>query len=188
MSQHLKKNNSNGTGLAKAFPVRTFTSQLIGGSKDQNRNNKNCGSSANLRGGKMATRCEGRGRGQKRVWERETEGKQRVESPPFTRRSVLARFPRNVHLSAVYVEDFFNLRLLLTAAWIQLLFDWKEHRIDVVSVTGPQYLKIKADVYVIHFVGKFRHSEKLLEKQLEQPKNLANLNPGKAKGGIHLSL
>lgn len=58
MSQHLNKHNSKGTGLAKAFPVIMFMSQLPGGSKDQNRNNKNVGSSADLRGGKMATRCE----------------------------------------------------------------------------------------------------------------------------------
>lgn len=61
MSQHLNKHNSNGTGLAKAFPVIMFMSQLPGGSKDQkdqNRNNKDVGSSADLRGGEMATRCE----------------------------------------------------------------------------------------------------------------------------------
>lgn len=52
MSQHLHKHNSKGTGLAKAFPVIMFMSQLPGGSEDQNRNNKNVGSSADLRGGK----------------------------------------------------------------------------------------------------------------------------------------
>lgn len=35
-------------------------------------------------------------------------GKQRIESPPFTRGSVLARFLRNVDLSAVYAGDFFS--------------------------------------------------------------------------------
>lgn len=61
MTQSLNKNNPNGNGLVKAFPVIMFMSQLPGGlkdQKDQNRNNKNVGSSADLRGGKMATRCE----------------------------------------------------------------------------------------------------------------------------------
>lgn len=36
------------------------------------------------------------------------QGKLWVESPPFTRGSVLARFPGNVDLSAVYAGDVFS--------------------------------------------------------------------------------
>lgn len=173
MSQHLNKNNWNGTGLAKAFPVITSASQLPGGSKEQKQEQQNgwkLGESQR-RGGKNGNKmrekdlAEGlkngngtirdtllrqpppqdpptlpsrtsinlelivllsvgsrggseRGRGGVAKGERERE---RGENPPFTRGSVLARFPGTVDLAEVYAEDFFGRRLLLTWAWIQSL-------------------------------------------------------------------
>lgn len=98
------------------------------------------------------------------------QGKPRGESPPFTRGSALARFPGNVDLSAVFAGDFFSWRLLLTVAWIQLLFRWKKHGKDVDAATGPQYLNIKAEVYANAFrfqIQTFRDAIKHLKKKLQ---------------------
>lgn len=58
--------------------------------------------------GKERKRAGGVARGEREREREIQQGKQGIESPPFTRGSVLARFPRNVDLSAVYAEDFFS--------------------------------------------------------------------------------